>query len=101
MQWRPDGSELYYLTLDRSQLWSAGVKRDGGLQIGAAAKVCDLPPSSYSSAATPSTTLFQVTSDAKRFLMLQTPPVRSESSNQQKAGAVLVENWLEEFRQDH
>jgi hypothetical protein len=91
---------LYYLSIDRSQLWSASVKRDGGLQIGAAAKVCDLPPSTYSSAATPSTTLFQVTAAAKRFLMLQTPPQPPDSSSRQTPGVLLVENWLEEFRQN-
>jgi eukaryotic-like serine/threonine-protein kinase len=101
MQWRPNGSELYYLTPDREQLWSASVKRDRDLQIGAAAKVCDLPASTYSTAAAPSTTLFQVTTDANRFLMLQAPPAPSDSSSQQKPGVLLVENWLEEFRENH
>jgi len=101
MQWRPDGSELYFLTPDRKQLWSASFTKSGGLQIGAAAKVCDLPASTYNSAAAASSTLFQVAADGKRFLMLQTPPQPSDAANNQKPGVVLVENWLEEFQQNH
>ena len=94
VNWRPDGSELFYLTLDDRTLMSVPVKGDSPLTFGEPVKVFDVPEGVK--LASPS---YDVTRDGQRFVMVQTVKTNSSVSSVTKPSAILVENWSEEFRE--
>ncbi len=99
--WRPDGSELFYLSLNRRTMMSARVQPQAPHQMLEPAKVFDLPGGidAGQSGLDPFNP-FDVTLDGQRFLMLRGVADESGALPPPNSVVLLVENWFEEFRRN-
>ena len=94
--WQASGRELYFLNRDRKAMMSAQRKQDDSA-FGEPRKLFDLPEGVYAGAPyIPS--VFDVTANGERFLMLKKAEDSSSTNRIASPNVLLVENWLEEHR---
>jgi hypothetical protein len=96
VQWRPDGSELFYLSADGHGMVSVAVKSDNPVNLGEPVKLFDLPEGIASWDVMGNT--FDVSADGQRILMIRN--ARDENMGPTPfPSAVVVLNWFTEFGQ--
>ena len=89
--WARDGRELFYRSLDRTQLLSVSIRTEPALEIGAVTVVLDglqLPTPGWQS----SRGAYDVSPDGERFLMVH------EDQFPETMELVVVLNWDEELK---
>jgi len=83
VRWRGDGKELFYR--EGNTLVAVSVTTAPGFSVGGAEWLFDLPPSGF----------FDVSADGQRFIVVETLKQRGPPTIR------VVQNWYEEFRDQH
>lgn len=91
MQWHPDGSELFYFSLEGRTLKSVAIKNSTPPEVGEPIDLFEIPESIGRRE-------FDVARDGQRFLMVQIAKDATERQIWQKPSVAVIENWFEEFR---
>jgi hypothetical protein len=95
--WSRNGSALFYLSLDGLAMMAAPVSNQNGRQFSEAVKLFDLPASiCVNMRAGRTMSLFDVSADAQRFLMMQN--VKDADAADSEPTVLLIQNWFEEFQ---
>ncbi|MBI3416602.1 MAG: serine/threonine-protein kinase [Verrucomicrobia bacterium] len=100
LQWRRDGSELFYVSLDGRAMMSVRVKPGSSESVSEPAKVFDLPEGvEVGRYGADEPNCFDITADGQRFLMLRRATDAEDARTSWTPSVLLIENWFEEFRQ--
>ena len=90
-RWSPDGTELFYQSLDGRQLLAVPITTGPTLTAGASDVLFEGPFLASTGASRP----YDPHPDGERFAMIKVPAATAEDGRSQ---VVLVQNWLEELK---
>ena len=92
--WSPDGSELFYRSIDGRQVLAVPISLEPTLSAGIAEVLFEGPYVASVAAVRP----YHLAPDGERFLMIKAAGGETGDAQQAQAQVVLVLNWAEELR---